>query len=261
MTNNTHRFSILLFCSLLFFQILPFSASADPSSSDQWEFQLAPYAWLSGQNGTVATLPGLPPADVDVDFYDDIWGNINLAGMLVGEARKGRYGLFMDIVYTDIEMEDPVPYGILYSAVDTQTKSWMVSIAGLYRLAEHQNRFLDVIAGVRYWYVDMDLTVKAGLLPERSVSNSEDWFDPLIGLKGLSALGNSKFFISGGLALGGFGAGSDFFWDANVNLGYQWSKGFSTTVGYRYLDVDYEKDDFLYDVAQDGLTLGLSWRF
>ena len=97
MTNNTHRFSILLFCSLLFFQILPFSASADPSSSDQWEFQLAPYAWLSGQNGTVATLPGLPPADVDVDFYDDIWGNINLAGMLVGEARKGRYGLFVSI--------------------------------------------------------------------------------------------------------------------------------------------------------------------
>jgi len=261
MTHNTYRFSILLFCSFLFFQTFSFSAHADPSSGDQWEFQLAPYAWLSGQNGTVATLPGLPPADVDVDFYDDIWGNINLAGMLVGEARKGRYGLFMDIVYTDIEMEDPVPYGILYSAVDTQTKSWMVSIAGLYRLIERQNRFVDVIAGVRYWSVDTDLTLKAGLLPERSISNSEDWFDPLIGLKGMSALGNSKFFISGGLALGGFGAGSDFFWDANINLGYQWTKGFSTTVGYRYLDVDYEKDDFLYDVAQDGLTLGLSWRF
>jgi len=25
--------------------------------------------------------------------------------------------------------------------------------------------------------------------------------------------------------------------------------------------VDYEEDDFLYDVAQDGLVLGLSWRF
>ncbi len=98
-------------------------------------------------------------------------------------------------------------------------------------------------------------------MPEESRSNSEDWFDPLIGLKGLSGLWDSKFFISGGLALGGFGAGSDFFWDANVNLGYQWTKGFSMTVGYRYLDVDYEKDDFLYDVAQDGLVLGLSWRF
>jgi hypothetical protein len=50
-------------------------------------------------------------------------------------------------------------------------------------------------------------------------------------------------------------------WDANLNLGYQWTTGFSTTIGYRYLDVDYEKDAFLYDVAQDGLILGLSWRF
>ena len=32
-------------------------------------------------------------------------------------------------------------------------------------------------------------------------------------------------------------------------------------MGYLYLDVDYEKDDFLYDVAQDGLVFWLSWRF
>jgi hypothetical protein len=74
----------LLLCGLLFFQTFSFSAYADSNSGDQWEFQLAPYAWLAGQNGKVATLPGLPPADIDIDFYDDIWGNINLAGMLVG---------------------------------------------------------------------------------------------------------------------------------------------------------------------------------
>jgi len=50
-------------------------------------------------------------------------------------------------------------------------------------------------------------------------------------------------------------------WDANLNLGYQWTKGFSTTLGYRYVDVDYEDDGFLYDVAQSGPVLGLSWRF
>jgi hypothetical protein len=44
-------------------------------------------------------------------------------------------------------------------------------------------------------------------------------------------------------------------------LGYQWTAMFSTTVGYRYLDVDYDEGDFVYDVYQDGLVLGLSWRF
>lgn len=244
---------------------LCFPALVESNSGEKWEFQLAPYAWLAGQKGTVATLPGLPAADIDVDFYDDILGNINGALMLVGEARKGRFGLVMDVTYTDIEMEDPTPLGIFYSSMISRTKSWMWSVAGLYRLVGKQHQFLDVIGGFRYWSVDSELTLKGaafpGVFPEQSISNKEDWVDPLIGFKGLTPIGESKFFVSGGVVIGGFGAGSDFMWDANINLGYQWTKGFSTTVGYRYLDVDYEKDDFLYDVAQDGLVLGLSWRF
>jgi hypothetical protein len=57
---------------------------------DTWHFQIATYGWLSGQKGTLATLPGLPAADVDIDFYDDILGNINGSFALIGEARKGR---------------------------------------------------------------------------------------------------------------------------------------------------------------------------
>ena len=114
--------------------IICFSGHAESKSGDEWTFQIAPYAWLAGLDGKVGTLPGLPPTDIDVDFYDDIWGNINGAIMLVGEARKGRYGMFMDVAYTDIEMEDPTPLGIFYSAVNSRTKSWILSVAGLYRL-------------------------------------------------------------------------------------------------------------------------------
>ncbi len=264
MKNKTGKCVIIIVLGVLSSLITCFSAHAESNGSDKWNFQLAPYAWLAGQKGTVATLPGLPPGDIDVDFFDDVLGNIKGALMLVGEARKGRYGLVIDMVYTDIEMEDPTPLGIFYSSLSSRTKSWMVSGAGLYRLAEGQNRFLDVIGGLRYWSVDSELTLKGPLFPflsERSLSNKEDWVDPIIGLKGLMPIGESKFFVSGAFVIGGFGAGSDFMWDALVNLGYQWTKGFSTTLGYRYLDVDYEDDGFLYDVAQSGLTLGLSWRF
>lgn len=264
MKNSMCKSLIAIVFGALFTMVWCFSAQAERADNDKWHFRLAPYAWLAGQEGKVATLPGLPPADIDVDFYDDVLGNIKGALMLVGEARKGPFGIVMDVVYTDIEMEDPTPLGIFYSALTSRTKSWMVSAAGLYRLAERQNRFLDVIGGVRYWSVDSELTLKAPLfpsLPERSQSNKEDWVDPIIGLKGFTPIGESKFFVSGAFVIGGFGAGSDFMWDALMNLGYQWTKGFSTTIGYRYLDVDYEENDFLYDVALDGLTLGLSWRF
>ena len=45
------------------------------------------------------------------------------------------------------------------------------------------------------------------------------------------------------------------------NLGYQWTRIFSVSLGYRYMDVDYKKDDFIYNVVQQGVMLGLGWQF
>jgi hypothetical protein len=249
----------LTFC-LLCIVLSAVTAHAESGNGDSWQFQIAPYGWLAGQEGTVATLPGLPPADIDIDFWDDILGNINGSLFLVGEARKGRYGVFLDAAYVDIEMEEDTP-GAVFSSVSSQTKSWIVSLAGFYRVFEKPRAFLDILAGARYWSVDSSLSLGAGVLPAQEVSSTEEWFDPLVGLKGLSYLGASKIYISAGLLVGGFGAGSDLMWDAVANLGYRWTRTFSTIIGYRYMDVDYEKDDFLYDVAQHGPILGLSWRF
>ena len=257
-----HKPTIYMILVSSFFLFLSTTAVADENEEKKWQFHIAPYAWLAGQNGTVATLPGLPPADIDIDFWDDIAGNINGALFLIGEAKKGRWGLFMDIAYVDIEIEEEDDQlAPLFSSVKSGTESWIVSAAGVYQLVETPRAFLDLFAGVRYWSVDSTLELGEGALPSRKVSNKEDWYDPLVGLKGLAYLGESKFFISGGLAIGGFGAGSDFMWDAQAHLGYRWTRTFSTTLGYRYLDVDYEQDDFLYDIAQDGPVLGLSWRF
>ncbi len=230
------------------------------ADNEKWEFQLAPYGWLSGQNGQVGTFPGLPVADIDIDFYDDILGNINGAIMLVGEARKGNFGIFADIIYTDVEAEDPTP-GPLFTTLTSQTKSWIITVAGFYRLYEEKGMFLDGLAGIRYWSVNSELSTSAGLLPGNSISNTEDWVDPFIGIKGKTPFGESKFFMSGAFYVGGFGVGSDLMWDASINCGYQWSEGFSTTIGYRYLDVDYDDDGYVYDIAQDGPTMGLLWRF
>ena len=236
----------------------PVDGKADTDGG--WQFHLAPYAWLAGQKGTIATQPGLPAAGVDIDFYDDIVGNINGALLLAGEARKGELGVVFDVAYTDIE-DDDVTSGPFYSSLNSRTKTWMVSAAGFYRLMQQDRAFLDGLVGLRYWSVDSSLKFGAGILPATERSNREDWVDPFIGIKGLTPIGSSDFFINGALALGGFGVGSDFMWDAMLNLGYQWTATFSTTLGYRYLDVDYDEDDFLYDVYQDGLVVGLSWRF
>jgi hypothetical protein len=239
---------------------VPEPVRAESDSGEQWQFHLAPYAWLAGQEGTVATVPPLPPVDIGVDFWDDVFGNTNGALFLVGDARKGRFGGHLDIAYVDIELDNETP-GPLFTYLSSRTKSWIVSATGTYRVLDKPRSFLDLMAGIRYWSVDSSLALRTRLLPEVEVANKENWVDPIVGFQSLFYLGNSRFYMDGGLLIGGFGAGSDFMWDANLNLGYQWTETFSTTLGYRYLDVDYEKDDFLYDVALHGPELSLTWRW
>jgi len=95
----------------------------------------------------------------------------------------------------------------------------------------------------------------------RNDSIDESWGDPVVGAKARTSLGDSHIFLNGTALVGGCGLGSDLTYDLNVNLGYGWTEGFSTTLGYRYLAVDYSNDGFVYDVSQDGPIIGLVWRF
>ena len=128
------------------------------ASDDGWQFHLAPYGWLSGQKGSVATLPGLPPADIDIDFYDDILGNINGALMLIGEARKDRFGMVMEVTYTDVEDDTSTP-GVLFSSLTSRTKTGIGSAGLFYRFFESDTGFLDGIGGLRYWSIDSELSL------------------------------------------------------------------------------------------------------
>lgn len=46
-----------------------------------------------------------------------------------------------------------------------------------------------------------------------------------------------------------------------VGIAPQWTDGFSTSIGYRYLAVDYSNNGFLYDVVLQGPNFALIWRF
>jgi hypothetical protein len=133
----------------------------------------------------------------------------------------------------------------------------------MYELYKRERTVVDIFAGARYWKIDTELQFGGGLgvLDGKNIRNDESWLDPLIGIKARSLLGDSQFYVTGGLAAGGFGIGSDSFYDISANIGYQWSKSIGTTLGYRLFDVDYEEGSFLYDVKQEGWLLGLSWAF
>lgn len=236
--------------------------SSGVHADETWEFRLSPYAWLVNMKGELATGSDAPTAPIDVSASDVI-GDIDSALMLIFNAKKGRHGVFVDIFYADLVSESefiPEPIN-LNGRIRAESKIFTAAYQN--EVFEDEGISIDLLAGARYWSVKSVLSFSggAGFLEGRRFTSSDSWTDPVVGAKGHMPLGQSRFYLAGALSFGGFGVGSDSYYEISTVLGYRWSEAISTAVGYRYLDVDYSDNDFLYDVKQEGLQLGLTWSF
>ena len=226
-----------------------------------WDFRLSPYIWFAGLEGDVASIPGLAAMPIDVSASDAL-EDTEASLMLMFEAKKNGKGFFMDVFYSDVQSEETlIESNDRRLVLNSTTKTTMVSGAYLHEVYNKEQNVVDVFAGLRYWNIDSHLSLSGGLGLLPPGDHKESWVDPLIGIKGRTTLGDTKFYVAGGASIGGFGVGSDLFYDLNANLGYQWSKSIGTTVGYRMYDLDYENDGFVYDVRQEGWIIGLTWAF
>jgi len=229
---------------------------------DGWRFRLTPYLWFAGLEGDVATIPGAPAAPIDISPSEAL-EDTETGLMLMLDAKRGRHGLFADLIYTDVQSDEeliPPPIGL---TLRSTTETLILSLAYQYELHNQDGTVADLLLGARYWRMDSELKFGggSGLLAGTKLTNDDSWIDPMLGIKGRTPLGHSKFFVVGGAGLGGFGVGSDLFYELNANIGYQWSEAIGTTLGYRMFDVDYDDDGFLYDARQEGWQLGLTWSF
>ncbi len=127
-----------------------------------------------------------------------------------------------------------------------------------YALVEESRCRVDAFAGLRAWSAETDVSLSG--LVTGSRSSSETWVDPILAARLRSRLAGD-LYLNAYADVGGFEAGSDFTWQVYGGLGYQFTDWFRAQFGYRYLDVDYDKDGFIFDVAMQGWLLGLGFRF
>ena len=92
--------------------------------------------------------------------------------------------------------------------------------------------------------------------PNQSVDGSvtKNWLDPVIAARLGVPLGG-KWGLSLYGDVGGIIFGSDLTWQGVATVDYQISHKMSLGAGWRYLKVDYDKGDFLYDVGQSSPTV------
>ena len=74
-------------------------------TDDRWLVRIAPYLWATALDGN-ATVKGIK-SDVDVSF-GDILEDLSLAGMLLADFQKGRFGVAVNTVYARLTPENNV---------------------------------------------------------------------------------------------------------------------------------------------------------
>jgi hypothetical protein len=266
-----HR-TIFIIMSIAAFMLATYvpavSAEEKPDADSGWEFQVAPYMWFLSLDGDV-TVNG-NESDLDLDF-SDIWDELNIAGMLTFDARKGKWGIFGDTIAANLGKDTTVD-GI---KIDPTIKLALLTAGGSYQLGKWKlsdtadkhgpTVTVDGTFGVRYTYLDVDLDLK-GI---GDASGDQDWFDPLIGARAFFDLSDHwTLFLNG--RVGGFGIGSDFTWEATGTVGYRFplfseKNNAQVAGGYRAIYQDYTDgsgdDKFKWDVTFHGPILGLVIEF
>ena len=264
------RYFITMAIAALILEVFVPSVSAEekPAVNSGWDFQVAPYMWFLSLDGDV-TVKGRE-SDLDLNF-SDIWDELNIAGMLTFDARKGNWGIFGDVIGANLGKSKKVGD----AKIDPTIKLAMLTAGGSYRLgtwklsdSAGENVPTVTVAGtfgVRYTYLDIDLDFKR----IRGVSGHKDWFDPLLGARAFFDLSEHWSFSMQG-NVGGFGVGSDFTWGAMGAIGYRFrlfseKNNARAAAGYRAIYQDYSEGSgnnrFEWDVTLHGPILGLVIEF
>ena len=247
-------------CSLAlatYFSILAPSFAANEDDGG-WHYRITPYLWGAGLDGEV----GKSQRRADVNkSVSDILDDIDYGGMLAFEARKGKYGIFSDILYVRLSESDsiPTPIGIDADA-DVKINAATFMLAGQYRAKDEKEGYIDLLAGARYWGLRTNVNVSLSNLFSVDGSDKEHWIDPVLGMKGTYHL-DERFYLTGWAILGGFNVGSRLSSDLMGGLGYKVTDKSALLLAYRRLAVDYKSSNFLFDASSQGPALGWDYRF
>lgn len=229
------------------------------ASSDKPEFYFTGYLWASAINGQAATLPPLPPANVNLSF-GDILSNFDGGIMGSGEIRFRRWSAILDTMWTQVSPNATLS-GPLQSDVTVRTRSWTVQGDLLYRAYQNSSLALDAGGGWRFWNLNNRISFDPASPGDgRSYSYTENWVDPLLAAR-LSVRIRGPWSATFMGDVGGFNVGSQLTYQLVGTLNYQITQDATLRVGYRMLSVNYEQGNYLYNVLMQGPIIGLTYHF
>lgn len=225
------------------------SQASAQSGDDGWRFRLTPNIWIPTLSGDMA-IGRNEPVSSDTTILDVL----DLAAFVAGEARKGDFGILLDVNYVDLSSDATTSGG--NASAEIGLNAVMLTLAGAWRFAEGPGYRVDAIGGLRYWNIEADIDYQR----QPSASNNNDWVDPILGLRAGFDLTDTVSVIALG-DIGGFGVGSDLQWELLGRVNYQFDETWTLGVGYRHVDVDFDDDQLVLDASLSGPFVALDVNF
>jgi len=231
------------------------AAAQDVTAPDVWQFELVPYLWFSGIRSDIKLGP-LPGSTVHIKS-SSVLKALDFGAMGTLEARKGRWGGFLDMQYVKLGVSNQF-LGGLAGGYNLKYDQTVITVAAFYRILDDPTVQVDVLGGARYIDAHSNLDIPPSLLGlGRRLDNSEAWWNGIVGVRALVPLGD-KWSLMGYLDGGQGNATSS--WQGILGTSYQYSPMTSFKFGYRYLAVTLD-EAALSKVALGGFYAGVGFKF
>jgi hypothetical protein len=254
--------------------LLPAGALANDQES--WQFGASIYGWFPDISGQTTFTPPGGGGDFEVGI-DKILENLEFTLMGTFDARKGRSGLLVDMIYLGVGNSKsgvteatiggtPIPVGAS-ADVSLDVDSWVWTMAGYYRMVDQPESTFDLLAGLRYTdmaqKVNWSITGNIGSIPipdrTGTAEAALDNWDVIVGARGKYMFGaNNTWFIPYYLDVGT--GDSDLTWQGIAGVGYAFSWG-ETLVAWRYLSYELDSGSAIADVNFNGPAIGVTFRW
>jgi len=225
-------------------------------SNDTWHVNLSPYLWMAGLDGTV----GFRKVQVQVkQSFTDIFDNLKFGVMGVSDVRRGPIGFVTDLMYIRLGNEPAIPVEGLPGAINVKTSlnTFTLTPYFSYRIFGNRHGSIDFFSGGRYYHINSTIRVSVGGVG-KEFSASNNWGDLVEGGRfTLHLTPRIRVFFVGDAG----GIGSVLTWQIVGGAGYQWSKRWSTELGYRRLYFNRQTNNgFGLEQTQQGLIVGATFR-
>lgn len=234
-------------------------AQGTPGRLADWSFEISPYLWMAGLDGTIQPVAGGPTFQRSLSF-GDILENLDAGFFLSGSARRDRFVILGDLYYISASDTVRTPRLPVVTSIRGEAEILQGTLAAGWRAVDRPTYSLDLLAGVRAGENRIEVQARAGDTTVRQVRDDITYAAPILGVRGRVAL-SDRVSVTGYGDFGGGTSSVDSTWQLSATIDYHLSDRAALSVGYRHESLDIDNDGARSNTDTSGFLVGTRLRF